>query len=159
MEPTTQQRPKWLQDIMDVVGQYDLTDQDIAGIGQYLLTSGVEDQVAQRQYQSDYLDFLTKQLGVNEQQLAQAQREMDFQQGPYWEFYTGPYFDFQKQQAANQLQMSNNDVLRSRNSVEQSRFGAQQAEYGKQAAQLQLWQQLGYIPKSESLNPRSRYGY
>lgn len=169
IQPAPVARPSWLDDIYAQQGGgagYSLTPDDIAAVGQWVLEQQMQQQMGQLDVANRQLDLQQDTIGLNEQQLDQQYREFEFMKEQYFPWYTGDYFDFQKQQAQNDLTMSNNqvamsdnDVLRSRNSVEQARFQTDQAKYGAQAQQMALWQQLGYIPASESLNPRSRYGY
>ena len=165
--------PDWLQNIYDGGGNFELTDEDILAIGQYLLYAGVQDQVANQQYKEDFLNLKNKELGLNDLQLQQAQKEFEFQSGPYWDWYSGEYMDFQKQQAANQMAMSDNqvkmsdnqvaisgdDVLKSKNYLQQSRYNTDQALMGLQMAKYNAWAQLGMIPESKSLSQGGKRGF
>lgn len=165
--------PDWLQKIYDEGANFELTDEDILAIGNYLLYAGVQDQIANQQYKEDFLKLKNRELGLNDLQLQQAQKEFEFQSGPYWDWYKGEYFDFQKQQAANEMAMSNNqksisdnqvrisgdDVLKSANYLQQSRYNTEQALMGLQMAKYNAWSQLGMIPESKSLQQGGKRGF
>jgi len=90
--------PQWLIDAYENGGGYTLTDDDLMMLANWMLTQQMGQQAASVDYQNRYLDYLNGQLGLNEQQLAQAQQEMAFQQGPYWDWYTTEYFPSQQEQ-------------------------------------------------------------
>lgn len=128
---------QWLSSLVGDFG--DLGDLDTDTLTQALPFLQVYQQMAQAQYQSQYLDYLGKQQQLGEDQLAEAQKELDFKDGPYWDWYTKVYypqqqelsqlnFDTQKQLSADQLAMSGNQL----------KMGEQQLQIGNQNVYQEL---------------------
>jgi hypothetical protein len=80
-------------------------------------------------YKDSYLEYLEKELGLNSAQLDLAAKQVEFQQGPYWDWYTGPYFEFMQQDSENKAEISDNQVLMSESNAEASRFGARSSQF------------------------------
>lgn len=159
MEPEQPQVPEWLQTILDQYGGYEMSDDDIMALSNYMLMAGVEQQAGKTKYDADYLAFLNKKLGVDEQGLAQAQQELDFQQGEYWDFYTGPYMELQRQQTANALEMSNNEVAKSRDYAIAQTYNTQSAKYGADANKYQYLIATGQITPPRASTSSGRRGF
>lgn len=128
---------QWLSSLVGDFG--DLGNLDTDTLTQALPFLQVYQQMAQAQYQTNYLDYLGKQQQLGEDQLAEAQQEVKFKNGPYWDWYTKVYypqqqelsqmnFDTQKQLSADQLAMSGNQL----------KMGEQQLQIGNQNVYQEL---------------------
>lgn len=156
MEPedtTTQtQRPPWLQKIMDEIGGaggYVMSPEDIEALATWMTLQDMENQYGQIGLQERQMDLTGRQL---DQQMA----EQAFMQEQYFPWYTGDYFNFQKQQAADQVQMSADDRRRSANSLAQSRYQTQQAADAARTQRLGYWTELGFIEPSAAQREQTR---
>ena len=85
---------EWIQSLLSMGDQYQLTEEDIATLGQMMLYQQAYQ--GQRQfdlgnrevdYKNDYLNFQTQELGLRGMELEQAMKELEFQSGPYFDFY------------------------------------------------------------------------
>lgn len=149
MEPedtTTQtQRPPWLQKIMDEIGGaggYVMSPEDIEALATWMTLQDMENQYGQIDLQERNMDLTGRQL---DQQMAEQQ----FMQKQYFPWYKGDYFDFQKQQAAD-------DRRRSANSLAQSRYQTQQAADAARTQRLSYWTELGFIEPSAAQKEQTR---
>ena len=149
MEPedtTTQtQRPPWLQKIMDEIGGaggYVMSPEDIEALATWMTLQDMENQYGQIDLQERNMDLTGRQL---DQQMAEQQ----FMQEQYFPWYKGDYFDFQKQQAAD-------DRRRSANSLAQSRYQTQQAADAARTQRLGYWTELGFIEPSAAQKEQTR---
>ena len=151
MEEETVQRPEWLQKIIDEVGGggYTMTPDDIMALANWMTLQEMQNQYGQ-------IDLQGRQMDLTGRQLDQQMAEQDFVQNQYFPWYSGPYFDFQKQQARDQLQMSGDERRKSANYLEAQRLGVDQARYGTQAAKVNLWETLGFIPPSSAQRELAR---
>lgn len=164
-----------------------IAPEEVEQMSQLFLVAGVGQQAGQLDYQNKYLDYLGETLQLNGQQLAQAKQELDFQQGPYWEWYTESYFPAQQQMAADQLAMSNNQRYMSDNQLKMSgnqvtmsehdirkaasyaqaqEYQTDQAQIGKEVAEYQALVAMGALPQSIVLpdgrrirGSKATYGY
>ena len=127
----------------------EVSPEDIAMLSNWFMVQELQNQYGQTQNQSRQLDLTGRQI---DQQTA----EQDFVQNQYFPWYSGPYFDFQKQQARDQLQMSGDERRKSANYLEAQRLGVDQARYGTQAAKVNLWETLGFIPPSSAQRELAR---
>lgn len=154
--------PDYLKRIREYMGQvngsdgYVLTPDDLELIASYYALRNMEGQVGEIDLAGRKLDLTGRQLDLSGRELDLAGKEQDFKQGPYFDWYSGPYFEQMKQQAANDLLMSQNDLKRTANSLASSRYQTKQAEYGAQMARDQLWQSLGVIPPSAAQREQQR---
>jgi hypothetical protein len=161
-QPAPQQIPPWLQKIYDQMGGgggYQLTDDDLAILSQYMLGQQLQQGVGQMDLAQGNLDLQNRSLDLNEQELDQKYAEFEFQKNQYFPWYTGDYFDFVKQDSANKLQMSNNQVSMSNNQVAISdqdvsksmnyavaaKSQAEEAGYGADAARYQYLVSIGAV--------------
>ena len=156
----------FIQQLAALGAGYELTDDDILNLGNFQLQNALYQQALDDQYKQGYLEYLNHDLGLKGQQMAVAKQQLDFQQGPYWDWYTNEYFPAQQQMSKDQLSMSNNQVgisnnqlLQSQEATKQSQFDTTKAKdyalaqaYGTQAARLQeqmgkyaMWAQQGFI--------------
>ncbi len=151
MEEETVQRPEWLQKIIDEVGGggYTMTPDDIMAMANWMTMQEMQNQYGQIDLQGRQMDLTGRQI---DQQLAEQQ----FVQDQYFPWYSGPYFDFQQQQAANEMAMSDDERRKSSNYLEAQRLGVDQARYGTQAAKVGLWETLGFIPPSSAQRELAR---
>lgn len=118
-----------LEQIIELGGEWaeKLTPETIAAISQYILVSGIGQQIGQMQYQDDFLALKAQELQLSEQQLQRMQEEFEFQSGPYWDFMKGDWFEFQQQ-------IEQNDVLKSQYSADIAKYNSDSARYGSEAA-------------------------
>lgn len=138
-------------------------------------------QFQEQEYKQSYLDYLENQLGFNQAQLDMAQQQLDFQQGPYWEWYTGPYFEQMKKQSENQLAISDNNVSIAESNAESAGYGAESSRYrargdqfgalgqfyGAQQAAYNLQERMAQDPRNIRASqfrmgvpaPNPRFGY
>lgn len=157
MEPEVPaaEMPKFLQDIYAEMGGsagYEFTPEDLALLGQYAAQQGMQQQFGQ-------MGLANRQMDLTEAEIDQKYQEFEFMRDQYFPWYTGDYFDFQKQQAANELQMSNDDVKKSANYLQQARSQTEAAQYGAQAAKAQLAYQMGILGSRDSAGgPRQQAG-
>ena len=149
MEPedtmTQTQRPPWLQKIMDEIGGaggYVMSPEDIEALATWMTLQDMENQYGQIDLQERNMDLTGRQL---DQQMA----EQNFMQEQYFPWYKGDYFDFQKQQAAD-------DRRRSANSLAQSRYQTQQAADAARTQRLSYWTELGFIEPSAAQKEQTR---
>src|SRR3990167_5821559 len=147
---------EWLNQILSMGQQYQLTDEDIANLSQMMLyqnayqgqqqfdLSNREFDLGNREidYKNDYLNFQTQELGLRGMELEQAMKELEFQSGPYFEFYKEN--EIAKLQASTQ--QSQDDVARSANYLQQQRYGTEAAGYNRDIARYQAMQALGLAP-------------
>lgn len=128
-------RPDWLDDIL---GSYDypLTPADLDALANATMTRQID--LEDRQYGLDSRaldlasrdqdlkamdqhlailqnDYLTKQLGLQGDQLARAQKEFEFQSGPWWDWYVNEKFPGDMEIARNQVQMSKLNLKNAQN--------------------------------------------
>lgn len=157
MDPT--QQPDILQTILANAGSgnYQLTPDQLSTINNYFLQAGIGLQAGQLDYQNRYLDYLNKQEGLGEGQLAQAQQQLQFQTGPYWQWYKDVYFPAQQKMSDNQLGISNDqlgisanqlassaqDVHKSVNYALAQQYQTQQAELARDVSKWQALAQFG----------------
>lgn len=154
-------KPTWLQQIEEMMGGYALSDDDLMMLANFMMQSQMQQQVASTDYQFQYLDYLNRQLGLNEQQLGQAEKEMAFQQGPYWEWYTEEFFPMQQEtaqvQAQSQQAIAGFEQERARDYALSSAYQTEQSRLGTEAARYQfLTQTMGVNPVRD---PGSRVAY
>lgn len=136
--------------IFDRMGRgEEVSPEDIAMLSNWFMVQELQNQYGQTQNQSRQLDLSDRQL---DQQLA----EQRFVQEQYFPWYTGDYFDFQKQMAQNDLTMSDDERRKSANYLESQRNQTEQARLGAQVAKLNLWQELGFIPASSAVREQQR---
>lgn len=136
----------WFDEFLASIANLNLTEEQIGQITEALPILALQQQMGQfayqdkyLTYQTDYLDYLNKQVGLSTQQLNQAQQELDFKNGPYWDWYVEEYFPAQKEMSANELSMSNNNVDMSMNNVYQEQQRSKQAELATQMAYAQAF--------------------
>jgi hypothetical protein len=159
-QPTEPAAPFNIDDFIAKVSSGNFTDDDMLAFSNWYMGQQMGQQAGQMQYQADYLDYLNSGLGLNEQQLAQAKQEMDFQQGPYWDWYTTTYFDHvqKKDQMDFDLAGMNfdtqkylSDNQRAIGEIEKGKatdyalaqfYGTEQAKLGADAARWQYIQML-----------------
>lgn len=127
----------------------EVSPEDIAMLSNWFMVQELQNQYGQTQNQSRQLDLSDRQL---DQQLAEQQ----FVQEQYFPWYTGDYFDFQQQMAANDVAMSDDERRKSANYLESQRNQTEQARLGAQVAKLNLWQELGFIPASSAVREQQR---
>src|SRR3990167_2862263 len=140
---------EWIQSLLSMGQQYKLTDEDIANLSQMMLYQQAyqgqqQFDLGNREidYKNDYLNFQTQELGLRGMELEQAMKELEFQSGPYFEFYKEN--ELAKLQASTQ--QSQDDVARSANYLQQQRYGTEAAGYNRDIARYQAMQALGLAP-------------
>lgn len=146
------QRPPWLQKIIDEIGGaggYTMSPEDIEALATWMTLQDMQNQYGQINLQGRQMDLTGRQL---DQQMA----EQDFVQNQYFPWYTGDYFNFQKQQAADQVQMSADNRRRSANALAQSRYQTQQAADAARTQRLAYWEALGFIEPSRAQKEQDR---
>ena len=164
----------WLDQIKAFGAGYELTDDDILNLGNFQLLSTIYQQYQDNQYRTDYMDFLGSQVQLNNRQLDLANKQLEWQQGEYWDFYKNQFFPAMQEQSRNELEMSKNqlgvsgnqlgisanELLSSANAVDQSRnyaraqaFNTKGAEYGADAARYEYLARTGQInvPRSKAI--------
>ena len=87
----------FIQQLASLGAGYELTDNDILNLGNFQLQNALYQQALDDQYKQGYLEYLNNDLGLKGQQMAVAKQQLDFQQGPYWDWYTNEYFPAQQQ--------------------------------------------------------------
>ncbi len=149
----------FLQQLAQLGAGYELTDNDILNLGNFQLQNALYQQALDDQYKQGYLEYLNNDLGLKGQQMAVAKQQLDFEQGPYWDWYTEQYFPAQQKMSENQLGISNNQLLQSQEATKQSQldttkakdyalaqgYATQQARLGEQAQKYQMWAQMGFV--------------
>jgi hypothetical protein len=165
---------QWLSSLVGDFG--DLGDLDTDTLTQALPFLQVYQQMAQAQYQSQYLDYLGKQQQLGEDQLAEAQQELDFKNGPYWDWYTKVYypqqqelsqlnFDTQKQLSADQLKMGEQQLQIGNQNVYQELQRSKQADASTAVALAQAFQAMPFLRTEKTADGRKvsglaySYGY
>jgi hypothetical protein len=152
-QPTEPTQPFNLDDFLAKMSSGQVTDDDLMTFSNWYMGQQMGQQAGQMDYQNNYLDYLNNTLGLNTQQLAQAKQEMDFQQGPYWDWYTTTYFDHvqQKDQMDFDLAKYNLDTQKQLGEIEKGKatdyalaqfYGTEQAKLGADAARWQYIQML-----------------
>jgi len=152
--PATQSAPFDLDTFIEKVSSGTFTDDDMLAFSNWYMGQQLGQQAGQMDYQNKYLDYLNTQLGLNEQQLKQAQQEMEFQQGPYWDWYTSEYFPHQQERDRMDFELAgmNLDTQRALGEIEQGKakdyalaqgYNTESAKYGADAARWQYLQMIG----------------
>lgn len=150
----------------------ELTPDVLQQIANDILAINLGLEAGQLDYKNHFLEYLEQQLDLNSQQLDLARQQLEFQQGPYWDWYTTEYFEFQKQQAQNEMDMSNNqlamsenqveisgnDVLRSEEFTRQARAQTVGAYYQSLIPQYQLALAMAENPRGVPFVPRPQGG-
>ena len=115
-EPPAGPQPERYDDIWQFIqpGQ-PITPELLEQIAQDIMGKELELKARDMDYKDNFLDYLEGQLGLNQDQLALAETQMEFQQGPYWDWYTTDYFDYVKQDSENKARISDNQVSQSGN--------------------------------------------
>lgn len=90
-------------------------------------------------YKNRYIDFQTQELGLRGKELEQAIAEFEFKSGPYFEFYKEN--ELAKLRASTK--QSEDDVLRSANYLQQQRYATEAAAMNRDTARFQMQQALG----------------
>lgn len=178
-QPPTEKPPGMPDAIWQMISPYyyQMTPDDILATGQAQVNMSIEQQLQEQQYQKDYLSLKQQELGLSADQTAQAQREFGFQSGPYWDFFSGDYFEFQKQVEANKVTMSNNQakmsgdqvaisgnqVLQSEQDIDKSKNYALAQQYQTDAAKaqseaaiLQAYASMGLVNLNPPPTPQPR---
>lgn len=157
MEPTSAPptKPPGMPDgLWNLISQYyyEMTPEDINATNTATVNATLQQALEEQQYQRDYLALKQQELAFNQQQMAQMQKEFEFQSGPYWDFFSGDYFEFQKQIEANRVTMSNDDVARSKNATLSTMYQTEAAKAQAEAAKLGAMAQMGLvrIPRQSS---------
>lgn len=166
MDPTQQPQPtqpqptapQWWTDFLQQYGGangWTPSDDDMAMFANALLMFSMQQQMGQLDYQNQYLQYLQDTVGLNQQQLALAQRELEFQQGPYFDWYTSEYFPAIQEQERlrldtaretakyGQLQAKDYALAQAYN-TEAAKYGAQSARYNMMAQQGLNWSMPSY---------------
>jgi hypothetical protein len=144
------------------------TDDDLIAFSNWYMGQQIGQQAGQLDYQNRYLEYLNSQLGLNEQQLAQAQQEMAFQQGPYWEWYTTQYFPHQQERDKMEFELAGLNLTTQKElaGIEKGKakdyalaqfYNTEQAKYGADAARWQFLQQTGQSPVQAQESSRPMY--
>ena len=144
-----------IRKLIDSLGGLNLTEDQINMLTQALPLLALSQQQGQfdyqtnyLQYQNDYLGYLQGERKLNEGQLAQAKQELDFQQGPYWDWYVHEYFPAQQQMSKDQSTISSNNVY-------QEEQRTKQAQLATQAAYAQMFKELPTLRSSMTSDGRN----
>ena len=158
-EAPAQGQPFDLQTFIDTVSMGTFTDDDMLAFSNWYMGQQLGQQAGQ-------LDLQGRTLDLNEQQLEQQYAEFEFMRDQYFPWYTGDFFDFQKQMEENKLTMSNNQVeiagiekgkaqdyaLAQFYNTEQPKLGADAARY----QYLNQMAQMGASPQGATRNTQQR---
>jgi hypothetical protein len=159
-----------LDDFIAKVSSGNFTDDDMLAFSNWYMGQQMGQQAGQMQYQNDYLAYLNNVLAGNNQALEQAGREMEFQQGPYWDWYVESYFPHQQQRDQWDFELAGlnmdtqkylSDNQKAIADIEQGKakdyalaqfYGTEQSKYGADAARQQYLMLL-----EQQANPPSKY--
>lgn len=155
----------WLQSILAMGDQYQMSEEDITNLGNYMLYQqayGQQQQYdlanQQGQYQQNkldydnrYLDFLYNELGYRGKQLDYAM-EKDAMEREFFMMERPMQHEATMKGYESQMQQSADDVLRSANYLQQQRYGTEAAGYNRDIARFSAMQALGLAP-----NQRQEY--
>lgn len=165
---------EWLSQLVGDFG--DLGNLDTDTLTQALPFMQLYQQMQQMQYQGDYLGYLRDQQSLGEDQLAEAKQELDFKQGPYWDWYTKVYFpqqqelsqlnyDTQRQLSSDQLKMGEQQLGIGQQNVFQELERTKQAKAQSAVAMAQAYQSMPFLRTSHTADGRNvsglaySYGY
>jgi len=162
------------------VSSGNFTDDDMLAFSNWYMGQQMGQQAGQMDYQNRYLDHLGQVLEGNNAALAQAGKEMEFQQGPYWDWYVEDFFphqqekdrmdfelagdnlDTQKYLMEGQRYMSDNQKLISDSDRGKAQdyalaqfYGTEQAQYGADAAR---WQYLKMLEQPQDTSTSRNLG-
>ena len=128
-----------------------LTPELIEKITQYVIGKELELKVRDQDYKSEFLDYLDDKLQLDAGQLELAEKQMEFQQGPYWDWYTTEYFDQMKKDSENKADISDNQLDQSANIAQSSYYQTKSSE-AQLANQMSQYgpQNVRYAPTAKS---------
>ena len=156
--PASQQPVPAEFDLQDFIGKVQagtFTDDDMLAFSNWYMGQ-------QLGLQAGQMDYQNRTLGLNEQQLDQQYAEFEFMRDQYFPWYTGDFFDFQKQMEENKLTMSNNQVEIA--GIEKGKaqdyalaqfYNTEQAKLGSDAARYNYLTQIQQMNAPRSSAPRS----
>lgn len=131
----------------------DFTDDDLMAFSNWYMGQQIGQQAGQLDYANRKLDYDLKALGLSDRQIDVALQEIEFKQGPYWDWYVNDYFPHQKQrdQMDYDLAVYNLDTQKALGEIEKGKakdyalgqfYGTQQAELGADAARWNYMQMI-----------------
>ncbi len=104
--PAPEGEPFDFDEFMGRVSSGNFTDDDMLAFSNWYMGQQLGQQAGQMDYQSRYLDHLNLTLEGNNAALGQAQQEMEFQQGPYWDWYVEEFFPHEQQKDQWQFELA-----------------------------------------------------
>lgn len=167
-EPPTDVAPAGpfdLEDFINKVSSGTFTDDDMLAFSNWYMGQQMGQQAGQLDLANRTLDYQLASLGLNEQQLEVAKQEIEFQQGPYWEWYTEEYFPRQQERDRMETDLAryNLDIQKQLGQFQVDEAGIRQqqakeyalaqfyntesSKYGADAARYQ------YLQMTNGLNP------
>lgn len=120
--------------IFDAYLGQEMTPELLQRLAYDLMKFDLMNQMGEAEYKQDYLDYLNRQMDLSGDELALAEKQLEFKEGPYWDWYTGPYMDSVIQQNENQLAISDNQVRQSELGIEQAQEYTKQAKHNTNSA-------------------------
>ena len=165
-DPPAGTAPQWWTDFLDQFGGdggWSPNDEDLQMFANAIMMMQMQQQMGGMDYQNRYMDYLEKTIGLNEQQLLQAQQELEFQSGPYFDWYTNDYFPAIQEQERLRLETSQ---ITSQNAQNQSKdyalaqaYNTETAKLGTEAARYNMMAQQGLNWEMPSMGATGGVGY
>lgn len=166
-DPAAPPEPFDLDTFLGKMASGDFTDDDLMAFSNWYMGQQVGLQAGQLDLANRRLDYDLQALGLNEMQIETAKQEIEFQQGPYWDWYTTEYFPNQQERDRMdiELQRYNLDTQKALGEIEQGKakdyalaqfYGTEQAKLGAEAARYQWMQMLEQQPRQGNAGSNQR---
>jgi hypothetical protein len=182
--PAAPAQPFNIDDFIGKVSSGNFTDDDMLAFSNWYMGQQMGQQAKTIQLKADELDYLQAKLGLDQEQLETAKMEIEFQQGPYFDFVTGPQFQHQVQKdqwefemagiqfdlanlnfetqkylSDNQRAMADVELGKSKEYAQAQFYNTEQAKYGADAARWQYLQMTNGRPAPSGADmPAQRRG-
>jgi hypothetical protein len=176
-DPAASTQPFNIDDFISKVSSGNFTDDDMLAFSNWFMGQQMGQQAQTIQLKADELDYLQAKLGLDGQQLALAKQEIEFQQGPYFDFVSGPMFQHQVQKdqweydlaglnfetqkylSDNQRAMADVELGKSKEYAQAQMYNTESAKYGADAARWQYLQMTNGRPAPSGADmPTQRRG-
>lgn len=171
-DPAAPTQPFNLDDFIAKVSSGNFTDDDMLAFSNWYMGQQMGQQAQTVKLKGDELLYLQEKLGLDREQLETARQEIEFQQGPYFDFVSGPMFQHQVQKdqmefdlaglnfetqkhlSDNQRAMSDVELGKSKEYAQAQFYNTEQAKYGADAARWQYLQMTNAQPPPSEPGPR-----
>jgi hypothetical protein len=174
VDPAAPIEPFDLDTFIAKVSSGNFTDDDMLAFSNWYMGEQMGQQARTIELKGDELDYLQAKLGLDELQLQTAKQEIEFQQGPYFDFISGPQFQHQVQKdqwefelaglnmetqkylAGNQREIADIEKGKSKDYALAQFYDTESSKYGADAARWQ-YLQMREQPRPETGRSLGRY--